>query len=391
MPDRPPDSLSVPSPVRKGAEWSWRFLAITGALMVIGYLVITLKVIVVPVVIAALLAALLAPVVRVLRDRARLPRWLAALVTLLATLGLVVTLVIVAVGQLINGIADLWDQVVEGFDAMLDWLAEGPLGIDSAQIDSWMHNITSVVQNNSGSIVNGTLSVATSVGQIAAGTVIALFTLFFFLQEGRSIWGWVVRLFPRRARERVDGAGHVAWSAIGSYTRTQILVACVDAIGIGLGALILGLPLVAPLTVLVFLGSFVPFIGAIATGAAAVLVALVDQGVGSALIMLLIVLAVQQIEGNVLQPFMLGPAVRLHPVAVILVVTTGTLVAGIVGALFAVPFAAVINQVIQYLNRTRDDDADPRPNSGPPPSGPEPAVEGPQPPPSDAAPPPTES
>jgi len=192
--------------------------------------------------------------------------------------------------------------------------------------------------------------VTTTVGHVAAGTLIALFCTFFFLLDGRTIWSWVIGLLPSSVRERVHQAGRRGIVTLSGYTRTQILVALVDATGIGLGAAILGVPLALPLATLVFVGSFIPIVGAIATGAVAVLVALVAKGWVVALIMLGVVLAVQQIEGHVLQPFLMGHAVSLHPVAVLLVVAAGSMAAGIVGALFAVPIAAVLNTVVLYLH-----------------------------------------
>jgi putative heme transporter len=183
-----------------------------------------------------------------------------------------------------------------------------------------------------------------------AGALISLFCTLFFLHDGRHIWAWVVGLLPRHSRERVHQAGRRGLVTLGGYTRTQILVALVDAVGIGLGAVVLGVPLALPLAALVFIGSFIPIVGALATGFIAILVALVAQGPADALWMLVIVLVVQQIEGHVLQPLLMGHAVSLHPVAVILAVAAGSLAAGIVGALFAVPIVAVLNTVILYLH-----------------------------------------
>ncbi len=164
------------------------------------------------------------------------------------------------------------------------------------------------------------------------------------------MWSWVVNLLPRSVRERVHQAGRRGLVTLSAYTRTQILVALVDAVGIGIGAAILRVPLALPLATLVFVGSFIPIVGAIVTGAVAVLVALVAHGPVIALIMLGVVLLVQQLEGHILQPFLMGHAVSLHPVAVLLVVTAGSMAAGIVGALFAVPIAAVLNTVVLYLH-----------------------------------------
>jgi predicted PurR-regulated permease PerM len=179
--------------------------------------------------------------------------------------------------------------------------------------------------------------------------LLTVFILVFYLLEGENIWAFMVRLFPRRARSPIDGAGRRGWLSLGNYVRIQILVAAVDAIGIGAGAAIIQVPLALPLGVLVFVGSFIPVVGALVTGAVAVLLALVANGWVNALIMLGIVLLVQQLESHLLQPFIMGRAVNLHPVAVILAVTAGSTVAGILGALFAVPVLAVANSFIRYI------------------------------------------
>ncbi len=185
---------------------------------------------------------------------------------------------------------------------------------------------------------------------MVAGILIVFFVTIFFLLDGRGIWTWVVGLLPRQVRERTHQAGRRGLVTLSSYVRTQILVAFIDAVGIGIGAAVIGLPLVVPMAALVFLGAFIPFVGAIVTGVIAVLVALVVKGWVMALVMLGVVLLVQQIEGHILQPFLMGRAVSLHPVAVLLSVTAGTVLGGIVGALFAVPVVAVLNTVILYFN-----------------------------------------
>jgi predicted PurR-regulated permease PerM len=185
---------------------------------------------------------------------------------------------------------------------------------------------------------------------VLTGVLLTLFSLIFILIDGKGIWNWIVHIFPRKARAAVDGAGRAGWVTLTSFVKVQVLVATIDAIGIGLGAFILGLPLVIPITVLVFLGSFIPIVGAVLTGALAVFIALIFKGWVFALIMLLIVLGVQQLEGHVLQPFIMGTAVKVHPLAVVLVVAAGSLLAGIPGALFAVPFAAVLNVMVHYVS-----------------------------------------
>ncbi len=346
--DRPPHP--VPPAVQAAASWSWRVLVILAAVAAGVWLLAVLKVIVVPVIVALLLTVLLSPLATFLQRRARLPRGVAAGVALVLLLGVVGGLLTLAGRSIARGIVDLWDQAQEGVDTLLASLADGPLELGSSDLDGYVDQLQGALAGSGEQIATGALSVTVTVGHVLAGTLVALFCTLFFLVDGRRIWAWVVGLLPRGSRERVHQAGRRGWVTLGAYTRTQILVAGVDAVGIGLGAVLLQLPLAVPLAVLVFFGSFIPFVGAIVTGTIAVLVALVTQGWVSALIMLLVVLFVQQLEGHVLQPFLMGHAVSLHPVAVLLVVASGSFAAGIIGALFAVPVAAVINTVVLYLH-----------------------------------------
>ncbi len=340
----------VPASVRAAAAWSWRVLAILGVLGVIVLLLAVSKVLWVPVVVALLLTVLLNPVVDVLQRRLRFPRGAAAATAVVLLLVVVAGLITLAGRQIIDGFEDLWSQTQAGFTELLDSLAEGPLELDREEIDGYLTQAGDQLSANSSMLVSGAVSATVTVGHVLAGALVALFTTLFFLKDGALVWAWLVRLVPAASRMRVHEAGRRGLVTLTAFTRTQILVALIDAVGIGLGALILGLPLAVPLAVLVFLASFIPFVGAIATGAIAVLVALVDQGPTTALIMLGIVLAVQQIESHILQPLLLGHAVSLHPVAVLLSVTAGSLAAGIVGALFAVPFVATLNTVVLHLH-----------------------------------------
>lgn len=343
------EEVGVPPALRGAADWSWRILIVAAVLALVGYLIITFKSIVVAFVLALLLAVVLEPLAAVMRNRLRINRSVAALLTLLLALLALGGMLVLAGRSIVNGFGGLADQITQGIDQGLTWLAEGPLAIDQAQIDGVVEELTARVQDNAGTIAGGLLSVTGTATSFVTGTVIALFCLFFFLREGRTIWRWFVRLTPRAARVRVNEAGIRAWVTLGSYVRTQALVALVDAAGITLGALILGVPFAVPIGVIVFLGSFVPIVGALVSGAVAVVVALVDQGLVTALIMLGVVLLVQQIEGNLLQPWLQSNALSLHPIAVVLAVTAGGGLAGILGALLAVPIAAVVNTVLLYF------------------------------------------
>ncbi|GEN79670.1 AI-2E family transporter [Actinotalea fermentans] len=340
----------VPASVRAAAAWSWRVLLILGVIGVVVLLLAVSKVLWVPVVVALLLTVLLTPLVNALQQRLRFPRGAAAATAVVLLLVVVAGLVTVAGRQIIDGFEDLWSQTQAGFTELLDSLADGPLQLDREELDGYLTQAGDQLRANGSTLVSGAVSATVTVGHVLAGALVALFTTLFFLKDGALIWAWLVRLVPAPSRLRVHEAGRRGLVTLAAFTRTQILVALIDAVGIGLGALILGLPLAVPLAVLVFLASFIPFVGAIATGAIAVLVALVDQGPTTALIMLAIVLAVQQIESHVLQPLLLGHAVSLHPVAVLLSVTAGSLAAGIVGALFAVPFVATLNTVVLHLH-----------------------------------------
>lgn len=340
----------VPPSVQAAASWSWRLLLIGAALAVLLWLLSELKVVVVPIAVALLLTVLLAPFVNWLDRTTRLPRAAAVGIAVVGMILVVVGLVFVATRSIVKGIGELWDQAAQGIDKLTEWLETGPLQLSTDDITKYVDQIQKSASGGSSELVSGALHATTTVGHVAAGALIALFCLFFFLLDGRTIWSWVVGLLPRGSREHVHQAGRRGLVTLGAYTRTQILVAAVDALGIGLGAALLGVPLAAPLAVIVFLGSFVPIVGAIVTGSVAVLVALVANGPVNALLMLAVVLLVQQIEGHGLQPFLMGHAVSLHPVAVLLSVAAGSFVAGIVGALFAVPIVATLNTVILYLH-----------------------------------------
>jgi predicted PurR-regulated permease PerM len=308
------------------------------------------QLVLVPVLVALLLSALLQPAAGALVRRG-LPRALAAAVVMLGGLIGIGLLVWLVIAQFRNGLSDLSSDVDGGIDKIRDWLVNGPFGLSQDQIDSAIASAKKSLSDNRSTLTSGALGAATTVGHILAGLLIALFTTFFLIKDGRQVFGWIVRLFPAGARARVEGAGDRAWLTLISYVRATLAVAFVDAVGIGVGAAVLRVPLALPLAVIVFLGSFVPIVGATVSGMVAVLVALVARGPIAALVLLGVVLLVQQVEGHVLQPVLLGRAVRVHPLAVVLGIATGVLLAGIVGALVAVPLVAVVNTVVSYLSR----------------------------------------
>ncbi|WP_243696497.1 AI-2E family transporter [Labedella gwakjiensis] len=342
------ESEDVTSGVRIAAAWSWRLLVIAAAVAVALVLVVQLRLIVIPVLIAVLVSALLVPFVSFLVRR-RWPRGIAVAVAMVATIGAVSGLLWLAIRQISAEAGSVRDRTVESYRAFTAFLLDSPLHITQEQLNGFISDVMTAVQDDGQAIWSGALSIGSTLGHVVTGVLLALFSLLFILIDGRSIWSWVVRILPVRARPAFDGAGRAGWNTLVNYTRTQILVATIDAVGIGAGAFLLGLPLALPIAVLVFLGSFVPIVGAVVTGSVAVFIALVYNGPGIALAMLLVVLGVQQLEGHVLQPLLMGAAVKVHPLAVVLVVAAGSMLAGIPGALFAVPVAAVVNVMIGYI------------------------------------------
>jgi len=344
----------VPWGIDLAAAWAWRFLVIAAAAYVLLWLVAFFALVTIPLAIALLIAALAVPVVDGL-DRVGLPRGLAALLVVLLGIGFVVALLTFAGQQVANGAQDLADQSAQGLGEIKDWLRDGPLHASDSQIDTYIQRAQDGLEKTGEGFDLGSVTeVGTAVGHIFAAFFIVLFSTYFFLADGARIWAWLVRLAPRAARQHVDSSGRVAWISLTQFVRATVIVAAVDALGIMVVAGILQVPFVLAIGVLVFLGAFVPMVGATVAGTVAVLVALVDQGPITALFMLGGVVLVQQIEGHVLQPFLMGRWVSLHPLGVIVAIGCGVLVAGVAGALVAVPLAAALNAVVQHLAVSTD-------------------------------------
>lgn len=342
----------VPWGVRIAAAWSWRVIVILAFIGVLIWLLSHVSLLLIPLLVAALLATLLRPLHN-LFVKLKFPRVLAAITTLIVLIGFVTGLLWLVGQQLVQGFTEMASQVTEGLFELVTLAEETAAGfgiqISADQINQGLEEGLTYLQDNSDAILGGAMTIGSTAGSLFIGMVLALFTLIFFLADGRKIWDFLVFFAPGKHRPAIHGAGRRGWTALGSYMRVQVFVAGVDAVGIGVGAAILGVPLALPVAVLVFLGSFVPVVGAVVTGAVAIILALVANGLVNALLMVGVVLLVQQIESNILQPIVMGKAVRLHPLAVILAVTAGTTLLGIVGALFAVPVLAFVNRAAQYL------------------------------------------
>ncbi|HLR84846.1 MAG TPA: AI-2E family transporter [Nocardioidaceae bacterium] len=340
--------LDVPIGVERAAAWGWRVLVIALASYVIYRVLSYFSDITVPVAVAVLLTALGMPFVDWLA-RARVPRVLATLLVLLLGVAVIVGILTLVGQQIAAQIDDLRSSVAGGVGKVQDWLRDGPLGLSDEQLSAWLDRAQHAIQGNDNEVVKRATEVGSQLTHVATGTFIALFATFFFLYEGERIWRFVVGLVPAKARTAADESGQVAWLSLTAFVRATVLVALVDAVAIACAAYLLGVPLVFAIGILVFLGAFVPIVGAFASGIVAVLVALVDQGPWTAVFMLLAVLGVQQLESHGLQPFLMGRLVRVHPLAIIVAIAAGVTISGVVGALVAVPTAACANAVVRHL------------------------------------------
>jgi predicted PurR-regulated permease PerM len=358
LPPAPPIDDAVPRSLRIAAAWSWRLIVVAlvgwGLLWIVDRYII----LVAPLMIGLLLTGLLAPAQRwallVARNRS-----LAALLVLVAGLAVVAGTITLAVNQLIGGLEDMVASAEQGIADIQEWVQGPPLNMTDADLANLVDQGAAWVDQNTETLTSAGLSAVTGTVQFLTGLVLALVATFFFLRDGRRIWNFLIGTMPARARAPMAYAGDGGWRSLTGYVRATVLVAFIDAVGIGVGLWVLQVPLALPLAALVFLGAFVPIIGAFLSGTVAVLVALVDAdepgllnggGVIKALMVLGLIILVQQIEGNILQPVIMSRAVQIHPLAVIIAVTAGILLAGIIGALVAVPLVAVLNSVVRRLN-----------------------------------------
>lgn len=342
------DDRAVSPLVRAAAAWSWRLLVIAAVALVALEIISRLGVVFVPIAIALVFTALMLPAVDFL-DRYGAARGGAVAFVLVLGLAVLVGVLTFVVNQFIDGAPQLVDEVTRSIDSTRDWLINGPADLSADQINQAGDTVIDALQNNQAQLTTGALSTAGTIAEILTGALLCLFTVIFFLLGGRSIWEFVTRLIPRDQRSRVREAGAAGFHSLAGYARATSLVALVDAVAIGSGLAIMGIPLALPLASLIFLGAFVPVIGALVTGFLAVIVALLAKGLVYALITLALIIAVMQLEAHVLQPLVMGHAVSLHPLAVVIGITAGGVLYGVIGALLAVPAIAFFNSFVRVL------------------------------------------
>ncbi|WP_285662386.1 AI-2E family transporter [Actinorhabdospora filicis] len=365
----------VPRGMRVAGAWAWRIIAVSIVVVGVLYLADMLAAVVIPVLISLLLSAILQPFASLL-VRWKFPRSLATFLVLVAGLAAVAGILTGVIQEFVDGVPNLVDSVEKGIGQIQDWAEKGPMHLSDKQINDFFAEVDTQVatwikenQSNAASTAVDTAGVTFSVAfHTLTGMLLVLFTTFFFMRDGARIWSFLTAALPGETRTTVRDAGHASWRTLVSFVRATILVAFIDAVGIGIGLVLLDIPLAIPLAALVFLTAFVPIIGATVSGAVAVLVALVSHGWVTSLIVLGLVIVVMQLESHVLQPLLLGRAVSVHPLAVILAIGAGVVLAGVIGALIAVPLVAMANTAVKHLARSRrvappETDPDPEPEA----------------------------
>lgn len=338
--------------VEKIAGYSWRILVILALGWVVLWLLVRLRIVVMPVIVALFLTAVLSPLAQWLKQRGWRPlaaTW-ATMVAMIAVVAGVVTLVAPSVG---DELGEVGQRVEEGFQQVLDYLARSPLDISQQDVDRYVEQAVDELSANRDKITSGVLSGALKVAELVTQFFLMIVLTFFFVKDGPGLFRWIERQFPVRNRRHVRAAGEKAWAVMAAYLRGIGITGLVNAVLIGIVLLVVGVPLVLPLALLTFLGAFFPLVGAVAAGTIATLVALVTTGLGDALVVAGATLVIQQVEGDVLQPIVMGRTVNLHPVVILLVLAAGGILGGIVGAFLAVPVAAIAASLGNYVKQVR--------------------------------------
>ena len=353
MSRRAPRFRKVPESMQTLAGFSLCFLAIVAGIVLLGYVLVFLRLIVLPVIVALFLTTVLAPFV----DRLCRRGWKRARATasvFITAVVLFIALIAVLAPQVGSEVGEMSLAIKGGADQALDYLTGAPFNLSQDQIDAFVDRASEQISQNRNEIASGVVTGAVKVGEFITGILLMAFLLFFFLKDGPSMWEWFTGQFDQPAARHLNAVGHRVLSTMGAYLRGISLVGLIEGTAIGIVLAILGVPLLIPLVLLQFFAAFFPVVGALLAGTIAILVALVSGGISHALIVGLAILLIQQADNHLLQPLIMGRAVKLHPIAVILALAAGGVAGGIIGALLAVPLAAVASGVGHYVNELRD-------------------------------------
>lgn len=336
------------------AKWSAMFVAIAVGAYVLGWVVEKLWVIILPVLLAIVVSTVLWPSTRAMTKRG-IPPAAAALLTLVLFISMLAGVIAGIVPSIVKQAPELANKATEGINQVQDWLKGPPINLQDEQIDKAVDTIITKVQESGSTIATGIFTGVSTAGSLLVTMGLVIVLCFFFIKDGPRFTPWLLQISGRRAGGHLVAVLVRMWDTLGGFIRTQALVSLIDAVFIGAGLLILGVPLAPVLAILTFIGGFIPIVGAFVAGALAVLVALVANGLTTAVIVLVLILAVQQIEGNVLQPVLQSRSMKLHAVVVLLAVTAGASVFGIIGAFLAVPATAVVAVIFRYLGEQIDE------------------------------------
>ena len=363
--------------IRVAAAWSWRLIVVFAGLYLLAKIFVKVELVAFSFILALFLTAVLHPLERKLRKLLPGPKSLPAALALLFGVAVLGGVGWFVAWQISTHSSQLGVQVTNFVDKTKNWLQTGPLHVKSADLDKVSKNITDTIQSHQVQLISGAIATLRTAAEALAALLLILLSTFFMLRDGELIWNFVLGLFPRRAHERLDGAGRAGWGTLGGYMRGQTLIALFHGLSIAVVLLVLKVPLAAALGVLIFLGSFIPIIGLTVTGALCVAITLLEHGVTAAIVVAVSILVLVQLESHLLQPLIMSRSVEVHPLAIALSVITGTTLAGIPGALMAVPLVAFLNTTVRAL---RQPPARPGPRENPDEPGPNADVSGPPPP-----------
>jgi putative heme transporter len=340
---------SVTWQVRVAAAWSWRLIVIAVIVYLLAAIFRKVELVAISVILALFLTAVLHPLEKVLSRALPGPKSLPAALTLFVGIAALGGIGWFVTWQIVTEAGQLGDHLTDVVDSTKHWLQTGPLHLKSADLDNLTNNITDTIKSHQDQLISGAIETLRTLSKFVAALLLTLLATFFLLRDGELVWGWVVRLFPRQAQPRIDGAGRVGWSTLGGYMRGQLFIALFHGVTVTVLLLVLRVPLAAALGVLIFLGSFIPLVGLTITGALCVAFALLEHGLTSAIVVAVSIVVLFHLEGHLLQPVIMSRAVSVHPLAIALTVITGATLGGIPGALIAVPLVAFLNATVPAL------------------------------------------
>jgi predicted PurR-regulated permease PerM len=344
------------------AAWALRFLMVVAALFVLLNMLNDVSLVTITVIVAVMICALLQPAVESL-TRHRVPRTLAAILVFVLGMTTFVGAAWFVVQQVSANSSALGSQLLDAVATIRNWLVTGPPRMSESQVNQLIDDLTKTITANRASLAQGVFATANSALVVVSGAVFCLFATLFLLTDDGGIWRWIVRLFPDESRATVAHAGNVAWRTLIAYMRSTVLLALINSLTMVVVMLVAGMPLVVPLGVLLFLGSMIPLIGMLVAGVVVILVASVTKSLVLALVMALALFLTVQLEGNLLNPFILGKAVQIHPLGILMAVTAGTILGGIFGAFIAVPLVAVVNNMANDVHGRTPGQSQPGPQT----------------------------